>query len=100
MMAYHPCELWDTALSAQSLETSGSVEQFRTMAERAYRFIDENQVRCDVSQRARHYRDPSRGGWPFSNRAQGWPVVDCTAEGLIAALALQPYAERPIPEAR
>lgn len=28
------------------------------------------------------------GGWPFSTAAHGWPISDCTAEGLKAVLAL------------
>jgi squalene/oxidosqualene cyclase-like protein len=34
----------------------------------------------------RYHRHPSRGGWPFSDREHGWPITDCTAEGLSAAL--------------
>lgn len=28
------------------------------------------------------------GGWPFSTAAHGWPISDCTAEGLKGVLAL------------
>jgi len=28
------------------------------------------------------YRHISKGGWPFSTQDNGWPVSDCTAEGL------------------
>ena len=42
--------------------------------------------------------DPSRGGWPFSNRAHGWPITDCTAEGLKCALALEGRVASGIPE--
>lgn len=28
------------------------------------------------------YRHISKGGWPFSTPDNGWPVSDCTAEGL------------------
>ncbi|THG13193.1 hypothetical protein TEA_004503 [Camellia sinensis var. sinensis] len=34
------------------------------------------------------YRHISKGGWPFSTPDNGWPVSDCTAEGLKAALVL------------
>jgi squalene/oxidosqualene cyclase-like protein len=70
------------------------------MARETYRFIDENQVRDDVDQRERYFRDPSKGGWPFSNRAHGWPIVDCTALGLMGALALAPYARAPMESER
>jgi len=28
------------------------------------------------------YRHISKGGWPFSTTDNGWPSIDCTAEGL------------------
>lgn len=31
------------------------------------------------------YRHISKGGWPFSTPDNGWPVSDCTAEGLKVA---------------
>ena len=39
--------------------------------------------------RRRYYRHLSHGGWPFSTAAHGWPISDCTAEGLKAVLALR-----------
>ena len=34
------------------------------------------------------YRHRTKGGWPFSTTDNGWPVSDCTAEGLKTALLL------------
>ena len=31
---------------------------------------------------ARWYRHISKGAWPFSSRDHGWPIADCSAEGL------------------
>ena len=100
MLAYHSSELWDTAFVGQALAASGQADRFSAMAAGAHRFVDTNQVRRDVPDAARHYRDRTRGGWPFSTAAQGWPVSDCTAEAMLAALALEPWAERPIPRER
>ena len=33
-------------------------------------------------------RHVSKGGWPFSTSAHGWPISDCTAEGLKGVLSL------------
>ena len=30
----------------------------------------------------RWYRHISKGAWPFSSRDHGWPIADCSAEGL------------------
>lgn len=100
MGAYNSSELWDTALVALALADSGQEPRFEKMAEHAYAFVDASQAREDVPDRAAYYRDPSRGGWPFSNRAHGWPISDCTALGLMAALRLRRFAPRPIPEER
>lgn len=34
------------------------------------------------------YRHISKGAWPFSSRDHGWPISDCSSEGLKAALVL------------
>ena len=38
--------------------------------------------------RNKFYRHISEGGWPFSTSAHGWPIADCTSEGLKATLCL------------
>ena len=37
---------------------------------------------------ATYYRHISKGAWPFSTRDHGWPISDCSSEGLKAALTL------------
>ena len=39
--------------------------------------------------RKKYFRHVSEGGWPFSTAAHGWPISDCTAEGLKAVLLLR-----------
>jgi cycloartenol synthase len=34
------------------------------------------------------YRHISKGAWPFSSGDHGWPISDCSSEGLKAALIL------------
>ena len=94
MQGYNNSELWDTALAALALAESGRT--FAEVATRAHAFIDANQVLEDVPEREKYFRDRSRGGWPFSNRAHGWPIVDCTALGIMAAVALADKVETPI----
>ena len=38
--------------------------------------------------RQQYYRHVSEGGWPFSTSAHGWPISDCSAEGLKGVLCL------------
>lgn len=37
----------------------------------------------------RFYRHPSKGAWPFSTQDHGWPISDCTSEGLKVRVDLQ-----------
>lgn len=40
---------------------------------------------------AKYYRHISKGAWPFSTRDHGWPISDCTSEGLKASLSCQRF---------
>ncbi len=88
MNGYNSSELWDTAFAVQAIAATGETKRMRPTLTRAHRFIAEQQVLEDTRAPERHYRHPSKGGWPFSTRAHGWPISDCTAEGLKATLAL------------
>jgi squalene/oxidosqualene cyclase-like protein len=122
MQGYNSSKLWDTAFVTQALlatpfakaatravgqpdralqETSNpeSTEaKVESTIARAYGYVRDNQILDDVPDAARHYRHASRGGWPFSNRAHGWPITDCTAEGFKCALALEGRCTPGIPE--
>jgi len=94
MQGYNNSQLWDTAFAVQALlaaAKSGAVAQGaveRTLA-KAYDFVRDNQILEDVPAPEDHYRHPCKGGWPFSDRAHGWPITDCTAEGFKCAVALE-----------
>lgn len=103
MQGYNNAELWDTAFAVQALlasERAGALTQAQTrpVLSRAYDFLRDNQILEDVPEHERHYRHASRGGWPFSDRKHGWPITDCTAEGLKCALALEGRFEHAVPE--
>ena len=100
MQGYHSSQLWDTAFAVQGVLATGEIERMKPLIERAHRFIDENQVREDLPARERSYRDPTRGGWCFSAKDNGWIVSDCTAEGLRAALALRSVVRSPLSRER
>jgi len=90
MKGYNSTALWDTAFAARALVAAGSeagAARGETL-ELANDFIRDNQVLQDVPGRERYFRDPSVGGWPFSDRLHGWPISDCTAEGLLSAVSL------------
>ncbi|MFH1131476.1 MAG: prenyltransferase/squalene oxidase repeat-containing protein, partial [Pseudomonadota bacterium] len=65
---------------------------------RGYEYIKNNQVIDELPQREKYFRHACRGGWPFSDRAHGWPITDCTSEGLKCALAMEREVKDPIEE--
>jgi squalene/oxidosqualene cyclase-like protein len=95
MNGYNSSELWDTAFAVQAIVASGRFDESREMLARAYDFIDRTQVREDVDDRAKCFRHASKGGWPFSTRAHGWPISDCTALGILAVLDLESSGSSP-----
>jgi len=98
VQGYNSSQLWDTAFTIQAMMSTPVWQEHAATLDRAHDFLRDNQILEDVPDREAHYRDPSRGGWPFSNRAHGWPITDCTAEGFKAAVALETRVERPVPE--
>jgi len=97
---YNSTALWDTAFAVQSMTAARFGSDHLPALEAACSYIRDNQVIEDVPEPARHYRHPPRGGWPFSDREHGWPISDCTAEGVKAALALEPLVTEPVPAGR
>lgn len=97
-------QLWDTSLAIQAFAECSEVAR-KTIPgalQKAHAFIDLTQIQKDHPNHARFYRDRTFGGWPFSTRAMGWIVADCTAEGLKAALLCvkHHFTESPIAEPR
>jgi len=86
---YNGSQLWDTAFAAQAIVETGMAAKIEDAVKKAYDYIDVSQVKEDVDQLEKYHRHISKGGWPFSTVDHGWPISDCTAEGLKAVLALE-----------
>lgn len=98
MQGYNGSQLWDTAFAAQALLSVDRelLEPFVKTLSLAHNYIEVTQVRTDVPDREQFYRHRSKGAWPFSTVDHGWPISDCTGEGLKAALRLQNESWIPI----
>lgn len=88
MNGYLSTSLWDTAFAVQSLLQTPDTSLCRTALDWAADYVRDNQIRDELDDAPKFYRDPVRGGWPFCDVAHGWPITDCTAEGLKATLGL------------
>jgi squalene/oxidosqualene cyclase-like protein len=100
MNGYDSSRLWDTAFAAQAIARAPLAERSRSVLDAAFTYLEQNQVLADVPERERCFRHASKGGWPFSSRAHGWPISDCTAEGLKACLAIEAATGKSLPRWR
>ena len=86
MNGYNGSQLWDTAFATQAItEHQADLIDHETIV-KAYSYINYSQIKEEVNNREKFFRHQSVGGWPFSTLEHGWPISDCTAEGLKAVL--------------
>ncbi|KAG8058086.1 hypothetical protein GUJ93_ZPchr0002g24799 [Zizania palustris] len=89
MQGYNGSQLWDTAFTVQAMVSTGLIEEFGPTLKLAHDYIRKTQVIDDCPGDLSYwYRHISKGAWPFSTVDHGWPISDCTAEGLKASLLL------------
>lgn len=84
-------QAWDTSFLIQAVVECGLAEdpQYRNMLIKALQFLETQQIRADVPEQEKAYRQQRKGAWPFSKRSQGYTVSDTTAEALKSVLMLQ-----------
>ncbi|KAG6239360.1 hypothetical protein E4U24_006099 [Claviceps purpurea] len=84
-------QCWDTAFLIQGVFAGGlqNDEKWRPMLIRALEYLERQQIRENCVDQEMCYRQPRKGGWPFSNRDQGYGVSDCISEALKAIILLQ-----------
>nr|GME12340.1 cycloartenol synthase 2-like isoform X2 [Ipomoea batatas] len=100
MKAYNGSQLWDVDLAVQAILATNLSDEYGSMLKKAHFFINVSQIKedCGINQSS-WYRDSTKGGWTFSTLDQGWPVSDCTAEALEAALRLSRMPENVVGKA-
>lgn len=95
MQGYNGSQLWDTAFAVQAIASTGLAGEFSKCMRAAAAYIEASQVVEEAQQPlAEYYRHISKGAWPFSTRDHGWPISDCSSEGLKAALILASLGEK------
>nr|ABX75046.1 cycloartenol synthase 1 [Polygala tenuifolia] len=99
MQGYNGSQLWDTAFAVQAIISSNLGEEFEVTLRKAHAYIKNTQVLEDCPGDLHHwYRHISKGAWPFSTADHGWPISDCTAEGLKAAPLLSKFPSKMVGE--
>lgn len=102
MQGYNGSQCWDTSFAARAMAEGGLTESFPTTVQQIWSFLERTQIlSTEISSntpaaryeslelRTKYFRHVSKGGWPFSTSAHGWPISDCTSEGLKAVLVLR-----------
>jgi len=84
-------QVWDTSFTIQAVVEAGLAEdpKWKPMLTKALEYLEHEQIRDEVKDRALCYRQSRKGAWPFSTKVQGYTVSDCTSEALKATLQLQ-----------
>ncbi|KAM1413231.1 hypothetical protein ACFXTO_025856 [Malus domestica] len=86
---YNGSQAWDTSFAIQVIISTNLVEKYGPTLRKAHQYIKDSQVLEDCPGDLNFwYRHISKGAWPFSTADHGWPISDCTAEVLKAALLL------------
>ena len=101
MKGYNGSQCWDTSFAIQAIYEGGLLDVFPDVSKKVWSYLERCQIlSTEVSQntaaykfetpemRRKFYRHLSEGGWPFSTSAHGWPITDCTGEGLKGVLCL------------
>ena len=89
MQGYNGSQLWDTAFAVQAISSTGLIDFASNCLRKAHSYVHNSQVVEEAeAPLSTYYRHISKGAWPFSTRDHGWPISDCSSEGLKAALIL------------
>lgn len=101
MQGYNGSQCWDTSFAIQAVAECNLLDKFPHVSTKVYHYLEKTQIlSTDISKlspafayesatnRLSFYRHVSQGGWPFSTSAHGWPISDCTSEGIKAVLTL------------
>lgn len=76
-ICWQPAAGWGRAVSLPSVRLTPA----------AAPILSSPQVRKEAQQPLeKYYRHISKGAWPFSTQDHGWPISDCSSEGLKACL--------------
>ncbi|KAF3956068.1 hypothetical protein CMV_018780 [Castanea mollissima] len=92
MQGYNGSQSWDTSFAIQAIISTNIAEEYGATLRKAHDYIKDTQVLEDCPGDLNFwYRHISKGAWPFSTADHGWPISDCTAEGLKAVLLLSTF---------
>jgi len=106
MQGYNGSSCWDTSFAIQAIAEAQLLDDFPDLSTKVWSYLEKSQILSTPTSQAslafkfeseenrnKSYRHVSKGGWPFSSSAHGWPISDCTGEGLKGVLVLMQQAK-------
>lgn len=88
MQGYNGAQLWETAFTVNAIAASKYAIQYEQELRKMYQFIDISQIKENIPETNSFFRHQRKGGWPFSTVEHGWPITDCTGDGVKAVLKI------------
>ena len=82
MQGYNGSQFWDTAFAVLAMKEGGVEKSFANNYRQAIEYTRKQQIAEEPYQWNKFFRHTSKGGFPFSTQVHGWPITDCTAEGV------------------
>ncbi|MBX2904315.1 MAG: terpene cyclase/mutase family protein [Chitinophagales bacterium] len=82
MQGYNGSQFWDTMFAYCALKAWKNGTHLREAESKMLDFISAQQIQAEPHLHQDFFRHPSVGGFPFSTKSHGWPITDCSAEGL------------------
>lgn len=82
MQGYNGAQFWETAFTMNAINESEVGKDYAASLAKLYEFIDLSQIQEGIPEDKLFFRHQNEGGWPFSTVEHGWPITDCTADGI------------------
>lgn len=94
MQGYNGAQLWETAFFSNAINESELGKDYENTLQNIYTYLDTSQIQNETSGKTTFFRHQDQGGWPFSTVEHGWPITDCTADGMKASILQHQFATK------
>lgn len=97
MNGYNGSQLWDTSFALEAIydinytKNNDINKSINDCFKFGLSYLKNSQIINEISTKEAflYFRTKQKGAWPFSSRDHGWPITDCTSQGLKCTLLLQ-----------
>ena len=94
MQGYNGAQFWETAFTINAINESEVGKDYQESLSSLYSFLDISQIQEGIPHDKLFFRHPNEGCWPFSTVEHGWPITDCTADGIKTVVNQHQFASK------